>query len=123
MNVEQQPGPLSTWISPPCAFTICLAMARPNPAAEIKNQMNNSWNSANMGEMMELIADMRKISQLVGQEFRNAGPERGYNVMCLGGRVTGRALAWDLVRTFLKGTERFKRRLAQIAELENKEPA
>ena len=47
------------------------------------------------------------------------------NVMCLGGRVTGHALAWDLVQTFLsarfKGTERFKRRLAQIAELENKE--
>jgi ribose 5-phosphate isomerase B len=47
------------------------------------------------------------------------------NVMCLGGRVTGRALAWDLVRTFLnasfKGTERFKRRLAKIAELENKD--
>jgi len=44
------------------------------------------------------------------------------NVMCLGGRVTGQALAWDLVRTFLsarfKGTERFKRRLAKISELE-----
>jgi ribose 5-phosphate isomerase B len=48
------------------------------------------------------------------------------NVMCLGGRVTGHALAWDLVRTFLnasfKETERFKRRLAKIAELENREP-
>ena len=47
------------------------------------------------------------------------------NVMCLGGRVTGHALAWDLVRTFLnasfKGTKRFKRRLAKISELENKE--
>jgi ribose 5-phosphate isomerase B len=47
------------------------------------------------------------------------------NVMCLGGRVTGHALAWDLVQTFLsarfKETERFKRRLAKIAELENKE--
>ena len=47
------------------------------------------------------------------------------NVMCLGGRVTGHALAWDLVQTFLsarfKGAERFKRRLAKIAELEGKE--
>jgi ribose 5-phosphate isomerase B len=47
------------------------------------------------------------------------------NVMCLGGRVTGHALAWDLVQTFLsasfKGSERFKRRLAKIVELENKE--
>ena len=47
------------------------------------------------------------------------------NLMCLGGRVTGHALAWDLVQTFLgarfKGDERFKRRLAKIAELESKE--
>jgi ribose 5-phosphate isomerase B len=47
------------------------------------------------------------------------------NVMCLGGRVTGHALAWDLVQTFLsarfKGTERFNRRLAKISELERKE--
>ncbi len=48
------------------------------------------------------------------------------NVMCLGGRVTGLYLARDLVRTFLvarfKATERFKRRLAKIADLEGKEP-
>jgi ribose 5-phosphate isomerase B len=47
------------------------------------------------------------------------------NVMCLGGLVTGHALAWDLVQTFLnasfKGTERFKRRLAKIAALEGEE--
>ena len=47
------------------------------------------------------------------------------NVMCLGGLVTGHALAWDLVQTFLnasfKGTERFKRRLAKIAVLEGEE--
>ena len=44
------------------------------------------------------------------------------NVMCLGGRVTGDALSWDLVQTFLnahfKGDERFKRRLAKVAALE-----
>ena len=47
------------------------------------------------------------------------------NVMCLGGRVTGHALAWDLVQTFLnahfKGDDRFKRRLAKISDLESKE--
>lgn len=47
------------------------------------------------------------------------------NAMCLGGWVTGYALAWDLIQTFLsahfKGTERFKRRLAKISELERKE--
>jgi ribose 5-phosphate isomerase B len=44
------------------------------------------------------------------------------NVMCLGGRVTGSALAWDLVQTFLaarfKDEERFKRRLTKVAALE-----
>ena len=46
------------------------------------------------------------------------------NVMCLGGRVIGQALAWDLVKIFLsasfKGTDRFKRRLAKVAALERK---
>jgi len=44
------------------------------------------------------------------------------NVMCLGGRVTGYALSWNLVQTFLsarfKGTERFRHRLAKVAALE-----
>jgi ribose 5-phosphate isomerase B len=48
------------------------------------------------------------------------------NVMCLGGRVMGFALAWDLVRAFLAarfvGTERFQRRLAKVAALENVDP-
>jgi ribose 5-phosphate isomerase B len=46
------------------------------------------------------------------------------NVMCLGGLITGHALAWELVQTFLnarfKGTERFQRRLAKIVTLESK---
>lgn len=44
------------------------------------------------------------------------------NVMCLGARVIGPALAADLVRIFLEadfsGAERHRRRLAKIAELE-----
>src|SRR5665647_663453 len=44
------------------------------------------------------------------------------NVMCLGGRVTGYALAWDLVQAFLnarfKEDERFIRRLAKVDQLE-----
>ncbi|MBF0312379.1 MAG: RpiB/LacA/LacB family sugar-phosphate isomerase [Oligoflexia bacterium] len=44
------------------------------------------------------------------------------NIMCLGGLITGHALAWDLVQTFLharfKEAERFKRRLAKVASLE-----
>ena len=44
------------------------------------------------------------------------------NMICLGGRVTGIALASELVNEFLgahfKDDERFKRRLAKIAEIE-----
>jgi ribose 5-phosphate isomerase B len=44
------------------------------------------------------------------------------NVIALGGRVVGYSLAWDLVQTFLgarfNGAERFRRRLAMIADLE-----
>ncbi|MCX5890214.1 MAG: RpiB/LacA/LacB family sugar-phosphate isomerase [Deltaproteobacteria bacterium] len=44
------------------------------------------------------------------------------NIMCLGGRVTCYALAWDLIRTFLqaryKGAARFQRRLDKVAALE-----
>jgi ribose 5-phosphate isomerase B len=46
------------------------------------------------------------------------------NVICLGGQVIGRELAWDLVNTFLNAqfnvTERFVRRLAKISALETR---
>ena len=44
------------------------------------------------------------------------------NMVCMGGRVIGYYLAWDLIRAFLAarftGEERFRRRLAKIAALE-----
>ncbi len=47
------------------------------------------------------------------------------NMICLGGRVTGYALAMELVKAFLEAdyhsVERFDRRLRKITELENKE--
>jgi ribose 5-phosphate isomerase B len=49
------------------------------------------------------------------------------NIICLGGRVTGYALALDLVKAFLSarymGSERFERRLRKVAALEQKEQA
>lgn len=46
------------------------------------------------------------------------------NVLCLGGRVTGPALAWELIETFLgarfSGAERHRRRLAKIGALEGR---
>jgi ribose 5-phosphate isomerase B len=48
------------------------------------------------------------------------------NVICLGGRVIGYELAWDLIQTFLaaqfRDTGRYRRRLAKVAALERKGP-
>ena len=47
------------------------------------------------------------------------------NVICLGGKVTGFALAWDLLQAFLTarfiGADRHRRRLGKVAALENVE--
>ena len=47
------------------------------------------------------------------------------NVFCLGGKVIGAALAWELIETFLaarfSGAERHKRRLAKVQALVNQE--
>jgi len=47
------------------------------------------------------------------------------NVLCIGARVTGRALAWELVQAFLaarfRSDERFRRRLGKITALERAE--
>jgi ribose 5-phosphate isomerase B len=47
------------------------------------------------------------------------------NVICLGGRVVGNELAWELVKIFLharfSGAARHRRRLSKVAELENEE--
>jgi hypothetical protein len=46
------------------------------------------------------------------------------NLICFGGLVVGHALAWELAQTFLAarftGAERHRRRLAKVADLENK---
>ena len=60
-----------------------------------------------------------------GFSARQGVEDDGLNVLCLGGRVIGQALAWDLVRTFLaarfSGEERHRRRLRKIASLEKGE--
>jgi len=71
------------------------------------------------GVRAALITDMFSAHQGVEDD--------DMNVMCLGGRVTCYALAWDLIRTFLqarfKGAARFQRRLAKVAQLEKQEKA
>ena len=45
------------------------------------------------------------------------------NILCLGGRTTGLAVAWDCTKSFLdakfSGAERHRRRLAKVAQLES----
>jgi len=45
------------------------------------------------------------------------------NILCFGGRTTGLAVAWDCTKSFLdakfSGSERHRRRLAKIAQLES----
>ena len=47
------------------------------------------------------------------------------NLLCLGGRVVGFALAWEIIQIYLAAhpvkAERFERRLAKVAALECKE--
>jgi len=47
------------------------------------------------------------------------------NVFCLGGKVIGAALAWELIETFLtarfSGAPRHQRRVAKVQALENQE--
>jgi ribose 5-phosphate isomerase B len=47
------------------------------------------------------------------------------NVICLGARVLGPSLAWELIKTFLNarfsGADRHRRRLAKVRELEERE--
>ena len=47
------------------------------------------------------------------------------NLLCLGGRVVGFALAWEIIQTYLAANyaraERFERRLAKVAAIECKE--
>ena len=46
------------------------------------------------------------------------------NILCMGGRTVGPAVAWDLVQTFLAAqfsqAQRHLRRLSKVASLEKK---
>ena len=70
------------------------------------------------------VAD-RKVERGVGICGSGVGASVCANkVAGVGGLVVGHALAWELVQTFLaarfKDAERFRRRLAKVAELESK---
>jgi ribose 5-phosphate isomerase B len=63
---------------------------------------------------------------LIAETFsaRQGVEDDDMNLICLGGRVLGPALAWELIQTFLaarfSAAARHRRRLSKVAELENK---
>ena len=65
---------------------------------------------------------------LIDENFsaHQGGEDDDLNMICFGGLLVGRALAWELVQTFLaarfKGAERFRRRLEKVAQLESSTP-
>lgn len=71
---------------------------------------------------MNKVTDIRAC--LINDTFsaRQGVEDDDLNVICLGGRVVGTALAWELVKTFLSaqfsGAERHNRRLAKVREIE-----
>ncbi|HCN85033.1 MAG TPA: ribose-5-phosphate isomerase [Sphingobacteriaceae bacterium] len=62
---------------------------------------------------------------LINETFsaRQGVEDDDMNLICLGGLVTGHAMAWEVVTIFLsatfKETERYLRRLSKVSELEN----
>ncbi len=72
---------------------------------------------------MNKVVDVRAC--LVNDTFsaRQGVEDDNLNALCLGGRVIGHSLAWELVKTFLNarfsGEERHRRRLAKVSGIEN----
>jgi ribose 5-phosphate isomerase B len=68
------------------------------------------------GVRAALITDMFSARQGVEDD--------DMNLICLGGRVVGAELAWDLLQVFIsarfRGEERFLRRLAKVKDLERR---
>jgi ribose 5-phosphate isomerase B len=63
---------------------------------------------------------------LIDENFsaHHGAEDDDWNMICFGGLLVGHARAWKLVQTFLAarfiGVERYRRRLAKVAELETK---
>jgi ribose 5-phosphate isomerase B len=68
------------------------------------------------------VAGVRAALIADGFSARQGVEDDDMNLLCLGSRVVGQALAWELVTIFLaarySGAERFRRRLAKIAVVE-----
>jgi ribose 5-phosphate isomerase B len=69
----------------------------------------------------------RVRSALINESFsaHQGVEDDDMNLLCLGGRVIGFALAWEIIQIYLAAhylkAERFERRLAKVAAIESKE--
>jgi ribose 5-phosphate isomerase B len=101
---------------------LVVPLARAVARGEVKRGIAVCGSGVGAGIAANKIPGVR--AALVGDVFsaHQGVEDDDMNLLCLGGRVVGAALAWDLVRTFLSarfsGEERHRRRVAKIAELE-----
>ena len=98
-------------------------MARAVAKGEIKRGIAICGSGVGAGIAANKVAGVR--AGLITDSFsaHQGVEDDDMNIICLGGRVTGQALSWELVQIFLnaqfKGSDRFKRRLAKVAILES----
>ena len=101
-----------------------IPLARAVAAGEVERGLAVCGSGVGAAIAANKIAGVR--ASLVEDTFsaRQGVEDDDMNVLCLGGRVTGYALAWELVEAFLaarfSGGERFRRRLGKVAALERK---
>ncbi len=99
-----------------------IPLARAVAAGEVERGLAVCGSGVGAAIAANKVAGVR--ASLVEDTFsaRQGVEDDDMNVLCLGGRVTGHALAWELVQAFLaakfSGGERFRRRLAKVAALE-----
>ena len=100
-----------------------IGIASDHGGYELKNYLADQLSGVGAAVAVNKVHRVRAC--LISDTFsaRQGVEDDDLNIICLGGRVIGHSLAWELVQTFLdarfSGAERHRRRLAKVAALEN----
>ena len=91
-----------------------------------RKKSNGAWPSAGVAWERPVAAKVPGVRAGLIHDVYSAHQgveDDNMNMLCMGGRVIGPALAWELVQAFVaarfSGAERHQRRLAKVAALEN----
>lgn len=104
---------------------IVLPLARAVASGEVERGIAVCGSGVGVSIAANKIAGVR--AALISEAYSaHQGVEHdSMNLLCLGGRVIGPALQWELVQAFLnaryKGEERFQRRLDKVIALEKRD--